>query len=208
LYVKFAADSDYNVVFWSIDMLGGKADCASLASRGIHLNDLKKVQQYYDKMHATPVPATWDEYFGLDLLKNFRAAKCHGACIDVKVPAGLRKLVPMSKDDGHVTLGYKKLHCSFYHPDWYRIPVTFTKVFIRVDPNGRDSIACAAVELPAEYMTLCGDMCQSQLHVTLFANGKYEARQSADLVSGALASTQVIDISADNIVVNGQISNF
>jgi len=208
LYVKFAADSGYNVVFWSIDMLGGRADCATLAARGLHLKDVKKVQQYYDKMHATPVPATWTEYFGHPHIKNSRVDRCHGACIDVKVPTGLREKIPGSKEDGHVTLGYKMLHCSFYNQEWRRIPVTFTKVFIRADPNGRDTIACAAVELPAEYMALCAATCQSNLHVTLFVNGKYEARQSADLVSGALASTQVIDISADNIVVAGQISNF
>jgi hypothetical protein len=207
-YVKFAADSGYNVVFWSIDMLGGRADCAALAARGLHLKDVKKVQQYYDKMHATPVPPTWTEYFEHPHIKNSRVDRCHGACIDVNVPSDLREKVPGSKDDGHVTLGYRKLYHSFYHPEWRSIPVTFTKVFIRADPNGKDSIACAAVELPAEYMALCATTCQSNLHVTLFANGKYEARQSADLVSGALASTQVIDISADNIVVNGQISNF
>ena len=208
LYVKFAKDSGFNVVFWSIDMLGGRADCATLAVRGLHLKDLMKVQQYWDRMHSTPIPATMDAYFGLDKLKNCRAAKCHGACIDLKIPDEIRKLVPMSKVDGHVTLGYKKLHHSFYNPEWLQIPVTFLKVYIRADPNGLDSIACASVELPAEYMALCGAACQPYLHVTLFTNGKYEARESADLVSGALASTQVLDILADNIVVTGQISNF
>jgi len=208
LYVKFAKDSGFNVVFWSIDMLGGRAACATLAARGLHLKDLKKVQQYWDRMHDTPVPATWDAYFGLDKIKNCRAAKCHGACIDLKVPDEIRKLVPESKVDGHVTLGYKKLHHSFYNPEWLQIPVTFKKVYICVDPNGRDAIACASVELPAEYMELCGAACQPNLHVTLFTKGMAEARDSADLVSGALASTHVIDVSADNIVVTGQISNF
>ena len=206
LYVKFAKDSGFNVVFWSIDMLGGRADCATLAVRGLHLKDLTKVQQYWDRMHSTPIPATMNAYFGLDKLKNCRAAKCHGACIDLKIPDEIRKLVPMSKVDGHVTLGYKKLHSSFYHLEWSQIPVTFKKVYVCVD--GPDAVACASVELPAEYMALCGAACQPHLHVTLFTNGKCEARESADLVSGALASTQVIDILADNIVVTGQISNF
>ena len=206
LYVKFAKDSGFNVVFWSIDMLGGKADCATLAARGLHMKDLMKVQKYWDRMHFTPIPATWDKFFDLEMIKNSRAAKCHGACIDLKVPAEIRVLVPGCKTDGHVTLAYKNLDASFYK--WLQVPVTFKKVHIRDDQNGRDSIACAAVELPAEYMALCGAACQPHLHVTLYANGKYEARQSADLVSGALASTQVLDISADNIVVDGQTSNF
>jgi hypothetical protein len=180
LYVKFAKDSGFNVVFWSIDMLGGRADCATLAARGLHLNDLKKVQQYWDRMHDTPVPATWDAYFGDYKLEDCRAAKCHGACIDLKVPDEIRKLVPESKVDGHVTLGYKMLHHSFYNPEWHQIPVTFKKVYFYVD--GSDSIACASVELPAEYMALCGAACQPNLHVTLFTSGMCKARDSASLL--------------------------
>lgn len=207
-YVRFAADSDFNVVFWRITVTGDKSTvCKCLAARGIHLKDLGKLEGYWDKMMAGPIPATWDAYFRQ--FATTRISKVYGAAIDVRVPAKIRELVPESKLNGHVTLAFKNLHSSLYHPTWKKLPVTYLTIYERLEPNGIDAIACVAVKLPDEYMDIPGvrDVCQSHLHVTLYTKGKYEARQSADLVSGVMPATRVIDLS-DGLSSQGTMSYY
>jgi hypothetical protein len=208
-YVRFAADSDFNVVFWRITVAGDKSTaCRGLAERGLHLKDLGKLEVYWAKMMANPIPATWDAYF-----KQFattRISKLYGAAVDVRVPAKIRELVPESKLNGHVTLAFKNLHSRLYHPDWKKFPVTYLTVYERLEPNGIDAIACVSVKLPDEYMDLPGvrDVCQPYLHVTLYTKGKYEARQSADLVSGVIPATRVIDLSGYGLSSQGTMSYY
>ena len=149
-YVNFAKKSVCNVIFWRIIVHGGKAACKILAERGLHLKDIKRVEAYHDKMYSCDIPLTWDAYF--KMFEKTNVANTNGTSIDVQVPARLKELVPGSKNDGHVTLAYRNSSTRLYHPDWMQMPVTYLRIYERVDPNGIDAIACVSVKLPDGYM--------------------------------------------------------
>jgi hypothetical protein len=164
-YVRFAADSGFNVIFWNINALANKKS-------------------------AVKIPPTWDAYF-----KMFTDSKLkfYGTAIDVQVPDEIRAIVTESKVDGHITLAFGSLTTELYTPRWLAgIPVTFMRIYEHVDSKG--SIACVSVKLPVEFMSKCGHACKPHLHVTLYNKGIYKAKDSADLVAGIIPATRTYDL--------------
>ncbi len=165
-YVRFAADSGFNIIFWEISSLSGKK--------------------------TSKIPLTWGAYFAMFTDSKL---KFYGTSIDIQVPDKIRAMIPKSKVDGHVTLAFGSLSTELYTPAWLDgIPVTFLRIYEHVDPNGKDAIACVSVKLPDAFMAECGHACKPYLHVTLYNQGKFKAKDSADLVAGIIKATKVTDL--------------